>query len=285
VRKALALITLALATCGMAHAQTSAIRVKCGGPAYTDSKGQAWSADKDFNGGLTSAVAGPVAGTTDPTLFQDGRMPGDNGPLVYSFPVANGSYHVNLYFAELYSGDAFVGGRVFNVKVGGTTVLQNFDIFKTAGANTALIKGVDFAVTNGVATVELDNVPGHDRGKIGAIELLSNAPGTSTGQNPTLTLDFKYPDGTAVTGTLNYSVGNGTVKLSGAVPLTNGQATCMLFNSPSALGLTGQFNVTLSLTDAANKSLWQITLSMDPTNVSLGSVESSTLNVVVQKAQ
>jgi hypothetical protein len=285
VRKALALMTLALATCGMAHAQTSAIRVKCGGPAYTDSKGQAWSADKDFNGGLTSAVAGPVAGTTDPTLFQEGRMPGDSGPLVYSIPVANGSYHVNLYFAELYGGDAFVGGRVFNVKVGGTTVLQNFDIFKTAGANTALIKGVDFAVTNGVATVELDNVPGHDRGKIGAIELISNAPGTSTGQNPTLTLDFKYPDGTAVTGTLNYAVGNGTVKLSGAVPLTNGQATCMLFNSPSALGLTGQFNVTLSLTDAANKSLWQITLSMDPTNVSLGSVESSTLNVVVQKAQ
>jgi Malectin domain len=285
VRKALALITFALATCGMAHAQTSAIRVKCGGPAYTDSKGQAWSADMDFNGGLTSVVAGPVAGTSDPMLFQDGRMPGDTGPLVYSIPVANGSYHVNLYFAELYSGDAFVGGRVFNVKVGGTTVLQNFDIFKAAGANTALIKGVDFAVTNGVATVELDNVPGHDRGKIGAIELISNAPGTSTGQNPTLTLDFKYPDGTAVAGTLNYAVGNGTVKLSGAVPLTNGQATCMLFNSPSALGLTGQFNVTLSLTDAANKTLWQITLSMDPTNVSLGSVESSTLDVVVQKAQ
>jgi hypothetical protein len=57
----------------------------------------------------------------------------------------------------------------------------------------------------------------------------------------------------------------------------------MLFNSPSALGLTGQFNVTLSLTDSANHSLWQITLAMDPTNVSLGSVESSTLNVVVQK--
>ena len=50
MRKALALIILALATCGMAHAQT-AVRVKCGGAAYTDSKGQAWSADKDFNGG------------------------------------------------------------------------------------------------------------------------------------------------------------------------------------------------------------------------------------------
>ncbi len=283
MRKALALVVLTLTACGMAHAQTTAVRVKCGGPALTDSKGQAWSADMDFNGGLVSTVSGPVAGTSDPGLFQEGRMSPDSGPLVYSFPVANGSYHANLYFAELYGGDAFVGGRVFNVKVGGTTVLQNFDIFAAAGANTALVKGVDFAVTNGTATIELDNVPGHDRGKIAAIELISNTPGTSTGTQPTLTLDFKYPDGTAVAGTLNYAVSSGAVKLSGAVPLNNGQATCQLFNSPSALGLTGQFNVTLSLTNSANKSLWQITLAMDPTNVSLGSVESSTLNVVVQK--
>jgi hypothetical protein len=283
VRKALALIVLALATCGMAHAQTSAVRVKCGGAAYTDSKGQAWSADKDSNGGLVSSVNGPVAGTTDPTLFQDGRMPGDGGPLVYTFPVANGSYHANLYFAELYSGDAFIGGRVFNVKVEGTTVLQNFDIFATAGANKALIKGVDFAVTNGAATIELDNIPGHDRGKIQAIEITSNSSSGSTPTTPSLTLNFTYPDGAPVPGTLNYSVAGGSVKLSGAVPLNNGQANCMLFSSPSALGLTGQFNVTLSLTDSANKSLWQITLTMDPTNVSLGSVQSSTLNVTVAK--
>jgi hypothetical protein len=283
VRKVLALSVLMLAACGMAHAQTAAVRIKCGGPGLTDSKGQAWSADRNFNGGLVSVVNGPVAGTTDPALFQDGRMAPDGGPLLYTIPVANGSYHVNLYFAELYDGDAFVGGRVFNVKVGGTTVLQNFDIFKAAGANTALVKGVDFAVTNGAATIELDNVPGHDRAKIAAIELISNAPGTSTGNQPTLTLDFKYPDGSAVVGTLNYAVSAGAVKLSGAVPLQNGQATCQLFNSPSALGLSGQFNVTLSLTNSANKSLWQITLAMDPTNVSLGSVESSTLNVVVQK--
>ncbi len=281
MRKALALVVLALATCGMAHAQTSAIRVKCGGSGYTDSKGQAWSADKDFNGGLVSVVGGPVSGTTDPTLFQDGRMAPDAGPLVYTFPVANGSYHANLYFAELYSGDAFVGGRVFNVKVEGTTILQNFDIFKTVGANTALVKGVDFAVSNGAATIELDNVPGHDRGKIAAIEITSNSSSGAT--NPSLTLNFTYPDNTPVQGTLNYAVSSGTVKLSGAVPLQNGQANCMLFSSPSALGLSGQFNVTLSLTDSTNKSLWQITLAMDPTNVSLGSVQSSTLNVTVQK--
>jgi Malectin domain len=280
VRKALALIVFALTACGMAHAQTTAaIRVKCGGSGLTDSKGQVWSADKDFNSGLVSVVGGPVSGTTDAALFQEGRMPNDAQPLVYTFPVANGSYHANLYFAELYNGDFFVGGRVFNVKVEGTTVLQNLDVFKTVGANAALVKGVDFAVTNGKATIEVDNIAGHDRGKIAAIEITSNAGAT----NPSLTLDFKYPDGTAVQGTLNYAVSSGTVKLSGAVPLQNGQATCMLFSSPSALGLSGQFNTTLSLTDTANHTLWQIALTMDPTNVNLGAVESSTLNVTVQK--
>ncbi len=140
---------------------------------------------------------------------------------------------------------------------------------------------MDFAVSNGAATIELDNVPGHDRGKIAAIEITSNSSSGAT--NPSLTLNFTYPDNTPVQGTLNYAVSSGTVKLSGAVPLQNGQANCMLFSSPSALGLSGQFNVTLSLTDSTNKSLWQITLAMDPTNVSLGSVQSSTLNVTVQK--
>lgn len=32
------------------------IRVHCGGPAYTDSKGQFWQADTGFNGGTTSST-------------------------------------------------------------------------------------------------------------------------------------------------------------------------------------------------------------------------------------
>ncbi len=182
MRKALALVSFVFLMSLPAKAQTQQqpIRLKCGGSAYTDSKGQAWATDHDFSGGMISQTTGTVSGTTDPALFQNGRMPDDVNPLVYTFPVANGAYHVNLYFAELNTGDDFVGGRVFNVKTQGNVVLQNLDIFKTVGAATALIKGVDIAVTNGQVKIELDNIAGHDRGKVTAIEITDERAGTAT---------------------------------------------------------------------------------------------------------
>jgi hypothetical protein len=226
---------------------------------------------------MVSEMTGPVSGTADPALFQHGRMPNDTSPLVYSFPVANGAYHANLYFTELNPADDFVGGRVFNVKLQGMVVIQNLDIFATVGAGAALIKGVDFAVTNGQATIELDNIPGHDRGKVTAIEITSN------GASPQLTMTFVHPDGTPVVGTLNYTMTTSQVKLGGNTPLTNGQATCVLFAAPQIMGLVGQIQLTLSLTDNTGNTLWQIGMTMDPTSVNFGSVQSTSLNVIVQK--
>jgi Malectin domain len=279
VRKALALVSFLFVMSLPVNAQTKqpAIRVKCGGSAYTDSKGQAWATDYDFSGGMVSQTIGSVGGTTDPALFQNGRMPDDTNPLVYTFAVANGAYHVNLYFSELNTGDDFVGGRVFNVKTQGNVVLQNLDVFKTVGAGTALIKGVDIAVTNGQVKIELDNIAGHDRGKVTAIEITQN------GAAPQLTLNFVHPDGTPVVGTLNYTMATSALKLGGNTPLTNGEATCVLFSAPGAMGLVGQITLTLSLTDTAGHTLWQIGMTMDPTSVNFGAVESSSLNVVVQK--
>jgi malectin (di-glucose binding ER protein) len=279
VRKALALISFvfAMSVPTMAQTKQQPIRVKCGGSAYTDSKGQAWATDFDFSGGMVSQTTGPVSGTTDAPLFQGGRMPDDNSPLVYTFTVANGAYHVNLYFTELNKNDDFVGGRVFNVKTQGNVVLQNLDVFKTVGAGAALVKGVEVAVTNGQLKIELDNVAGHDRGKVTAIEITQNAP------SPQLTLNFVHPDGTPVAGTLNYTMATSALKLGGNTPLTNGEATCVLFSDPAAMGLSGQIQLTLSLTDTAGHTLWQIGMTMDPTNVNFGAVQSSSLNVVVQK--
>ena len=279
MRKALALISFVFFLClpVKAQAQQQPIRVKCGGSAYTDSKGQAWVTDYDYSGGLVSQTTGSVSGTTDPALFQNGRMPDDTNPLVYTFPVANGAYHLNLYFTELNTGDDYVGGRVFNVKTQGNVVLQNLDIFKTVGAATALIKGVDIAVTNGQVQIELDNIPGHDRGKITAIEITQN------GASPQLTLNFVHMDGTPVVGTLNYTMATSALKLAGNTPLTNGEATCVLFSAPAAMGLVGPITLTLSLTDSAGHTLWQIGMTMDPTSVNFGAVQSSSLNVVVQQ--
>ena len=281
MRKLLGIVSFVLLASLPATAQTQQpIRVKCGGSALTDSKGQVWAADFAFDGGLVSKTTGAVAGTADPELFQGGRTAPDSGTLHYNFPVSNGTYHLNLYFAELNHDDYSKGARLFNVLVQGSTYLSNFDIFGTVGSGAALIRGEDITVSNGAVALEFDTVPGHDRAKIIAIEIL---PGTSAASAPQLALNFVYPDGTPVGGTLNYTITTSQLKLGGNTPLVNGQATAVLYAAPQILGLAGQVQLNMSLTDTAGHTLWQIGMTLDSSSANIGGVQSSALSVVVQK--
>jgi len=259
-----------------ATAQTQKpIRVKCGAAkAVTDSLGQVWAADYGFNGGQTSLTEGPITGTPDPELYQGGRW-GDAPPLTYTFPVANGAYHVNLHFVESYPDDEAVGARVFNIKMQGAVVFPKLDIFATSGANTALIKSAEINVTSGSIAIEFDNIADH--AKVEAIEITQAVPA------PKLTMNFTHPDGTPVTGTLTYTMSNSAVKLGGSVALVNGQASCNIVSVPSTLGLAGQFQVNLSLQDKSGHLLWQVSMAMNPANLNFAAVQSSALNVVVEK--
>src|SRR5258706_11637956 len=119
-----------------AAAQT-AVRVNCGGNAYTDAKAQVWRADGGYSGGVVSNITATVAGTTDQSLYQNGRYTSNlTTPLVYSFPVAAGSYHLNFYFSETFGGAPKIRGRVFQVKMEGNAVFQHPYIYPPAGANT-----------------------------------------------------------------------------------------------------------------------------------------------------
>lgn len=141
------------------------ILVNGGGPAYTDTQGQLWSADKDFTGGWTASTSQAIANTADPTLYQTERY----GDFTYQFPVPNGSYNVVLKFAEIYWSQ--VGQRVFNVAINGSPVLTNFDIMATAGANfTALDKVFSTTTTNGTIAIQFTSGPA-DLPKISAIEI------------------------------------------------------------------------------------------------------------------
>ena len=278
MRKFFGLVSLAFLVALPATAQTQqSVRVKCGGPAYTDVKGQAWAADNGYDGGLVSRTTGPVNGTSDTALYQTGRAAPDTGSLTYTFPVANGAYHVNLYFAELNPGNYSVGARVFNVKLQGNPSFRDVDIFATVGSNAALVKGADVAVTNGSVQIELDSVAGHDRAKVTAIEI------TQSANAPHMVLVFVYPDGTPVSGTLNYTMTTSLLKLGGSTPLVNGRADCVLFAAPQIMGLVGQVQLNLNLTDNAAHTLWQIGMNIDSTSVNLGNVQGSSVSVVVQK--
>jgi hypothetical protein len=251
------------------------LRVNCGGAEYTDSKGQVWQADFGSTGGSEMTVSNPITGTPDPTLFQSFRRDATS----YSFSIADGTYQVNLYFAETSPEAEKIGGRVFNVSVQGTDVFPNLDVFSEVGANTALIKTTTAKISNGTLTIGFT----HDSGLNSTIAAIEVLPANQTISGPTLSLSFKYPDGTAVVGALNYSVSSSLLSFSGEQALVNGFAECNLFANPSAMGLSAQFTVTLSLTDTSGHTLWEMKLQMDPSQVNLGAVQSSVLNVIVQK--
>ncbi len=278
MKKFVCILAFLVAASLPAAAQTQQpVRVRCGGPAYTDSKGQTWQSDYGFNAGATStySTTSSISGTPDPKLYQDERYVNGSTPMIYSFPVANGTYHVNLYFAEIYAPLDVVGGRVFNVKVEGNLVFPNLDIFATAGAATALVKGADVLVQNGVLSIEFDSVVQH--AKVDAIEILP-----LPAQAPQMNLNFTYPDGTPVAGTLAYTISSSLLSFQGNLPLTNGQATLLLLNSAASLGLSTQFTVNLSLTDTNGHQLWQLTLGLNPSQVNLAAVLNGSLNVTVQ---
>ena len=259
-----------------AAAQTQQpIRINCGGAVYTDTNGQVWQTDFGYNTGTVSTNTATTTGTSDPTLYRSTRYNSNATPMIYSLPVANGSYRVNLLFAENTAAEEKVGARVFNVKLNGLTVLQNFDIYAAVGAKAAVVEGFNTVVTNGTVAIELDKLV--ESPKIDAIEILPLP------NEPLLTLKFSYPDGTAVTGSLHYAMSTSLLTLGGSLPLVNGQATCALVSSPDVLGLIGQTQVFLNLTDGTGNMVWQVSMGLNPANADLSQMQNSTLNVVLSK--
>jgi hypothetical protein len=146
-------------------------RVNCGGPDYTDREGHVWLADRHYTGGRTwgstswtddypglpsffasqRITSDLIVGTTDGGLFQDFRYGLDK--LGYTFPVHDGVYRLELYFAEPWLGRGggmdCTGWRRFDVAVNGRVVLKNLDLWKEAGYDRMLKKVIPVTVTGG----------------------------------------------------------------------------------------------------------------------------------------
>jgi hypothetical protein len=156
-----------------ANAQTT-IRVNAAGSAYTDSKGQVWSADFGFNTGYLSRCAprSTVTETSDPFLFKSARWGGPDTPeLQYTFRLPNGSYIVNLYFAETCGFPT--GTRVFDVQLQGVTVFLALDVAKIAGLNHSLIESTTVSVSKRKLTIRF--VHHRNNPIINAIEIVPAA--------------------------------------------------------------------------------------------------------------
>ena len=142
-------------------------RINCGGDAYKDEFGQLWQADdtihshswgQDFEGvhALQASqrhITENIRGTKSDELFQYFRF--GRHRLWYDFPLPDGKYRVELYFAEPWHGknggekDDYEGLRIFDVDINGETVIDDLDPWAEAGYLGSMKRVVTAKAKNG----------------------------------------------------------------------------------------------------------------------------------------
>jgi N-acetylneuraminic acid mutarotase len=170
---------------------------ECSG-AKTDCNGDTWAADFGYNqsgkastcnlngGGESCAIAGisAIFGCTSEStgdLFQCDHYDIPGTPeLVYQWPISNGAYVVNLFFANTSTKTTIAGKCVFDIRIEDATVYPNFDqVVAAGGSGTAVVRSAVVNVADGNLRVEL--IHKTDNPAIKAIEVLSYAPPECTG--------------------------------------------------------------------------------------------------------
>jgi hypothetical protein len=110
------------------------IRIVANTTPYREPNGRIWGADRYVTGGKLAVRSERVKNALDPNLYSGERF----GTFTYKIPLAKGQYGVRLYLAETWFGPTFGGGigsRRFDVYANGVPLLQDFDLFRTAGGS------------------------------------------------------------------------------------------------------------------------------------------------------
>ncbi|MEL7348029.1 MAG: malectin domain-containing carbohydrate-binding protein, partial [Pseudomonadota bacterium] len=149
--------------------------INIGGGAYEGSDGTNWAADTTGEGNVyvrTDAV--DILGTDDDPLYHSEAW-GRRG-LDYDFDVSDGTYKVELHFAEIWSKAKTAGKRVFDVEIEGATVVDNLDLAGDHGYETAYVMTTEVTVTDG--NLDIDLKKGVQNPKLSAIKItaLDDAP-------------------------------------------------------------------------------------------------------------
>ncbi len=172
------LLVLAAARPGVLHADAVMYRVNCGGPELAPiDAGPAWSADvrvtnpspyvnaaatgdQTFTFSLPLQSPHPsVPAYVPAAVFDDERWDPDPAPdMLWQFPVANGLYRVNLCMADAWQGTQTPGARVFDTRIEGVLVQDDFDIVAAFGSYTPGMVTFDAWVADGALSIEFGHV-------------------------------------------------------------------------------------------------------------------------------
>lgn len=154
------------------------VRWVTGNSAMEDQEGRLWVPDQFVEGGRRRAHRDSVTGTADPELYQSERY----GNFTYAIPVeTDKTYALTLYFAEEWFGAPengntsgnWAGQRVFDVYCNGTSLLQDFDIYKEAGGSLkAITRTFHGLKPNHQGKLYLSFVPNHDYAALTALEVV-----------------------------------------------------------------------------------------------------------------
>jgi hypothetical protein len=161
---------------GIPHRQLP-IRLVMQHTAVRDHDGNLWHPDNYFENGTVNDQPRLVTGTPDPSLYAVERY----GHFTYSIPVdTRGRYTLVLHFAELYwigdaAGSVGVGSRVFRVYCNGSTLLDNFDIFKEVGSLHALTKTFNHLRPSPEGKLDLTFEPLANYATVSAIEVIDES--------------------------------------------------------------------------------------------------------------
>jgi hypothetical protein len=130
---------------------TTVFATNCGGASYTDAAGVVYKADVYYSGGNAGTTPVTISGTNDQSLYQSERWSSSS----YNIPLTNGNYTLTLKFAENYW--SAIGKRVFDVAVGGQTVISGLDVYAKVGKYAAYDVAVPVTVSNGTLSINFIN--------------------------------------------------------------------------------------------------------------------------------
>ncbi|WP_221032577.1 DUF7594 domain-containing protein [Actomonas aquatica] len=256
-----------------APSSPTAVRIEAGSTsAYTDNASNAWSADFGYDAGsdIVDRGAIAIAGTTDDRIYQTERYDISD----YSLLIANGTYTVNLHFAETYSGTTGAGQRVFTAAAEGAIPAgwRDIDIFAQAGgANTALIKSATIAVADNF--LDLSFVASTGGTLINGIEILP----VGSGDLPPSSPSGVTASAVGSTGfTVSWNAATDDVSVAGYEVFLNGVSAATTTGALSA-NLTGlttatTFAVTVRTLDSAGN----LSAASAPINVTTGGSADTT---------